>query len=38
MSLESNLGLVRTSKLPSLLNCSRATVYNWITDDLLPRP
>lgn len=38
MSFESNFGLVRTSKLPSLLNCSRATVYNWIADGLLPRP
>ncbi len=38
MSFEFNAGLVRTSKLPKILNCSRATIYNWIADGLLPRP
>lgn len=38
MSFEFDLGLVRTSKLPQILNCSRATIYNWIADGLLPRP
>lgn len=38
MSFEFDLGLVRTSKLPQILNCSRATVYNWISEGLLPKP
>lgn len=38
MSEQFDFGLVRTSKLHNYLGVSRATVYNWIADDLLPRP